>query len=635
MDVLAVLETVLTVGLAIYRHAELVKCNKAQSARLAQRVKMVTGSVQSLHERLAAQQNPGQKNVEMQRFGNSLGGLQVTLDDILTLLQKFAKKGWGRRVLFARWHKDAFDDVNDRLEQDIMHLNLGLNVQQVMDRSVDASDRLDDQRGLLANRDEILSDNQEYLESNQRLDMSAEERRDVIAQQMASVQIQLESCAAGESGGQKNVSKKLLVPFCDLRIDEIIAKGEFGTVYLGRWLEQDVAIKRIPGNLTPEQRHEFMREAQIMKSLRSPYIVPIYAVCDEPGRACLVIRHMENGSLCNLMQKLGRPMASVRDGVALDIALGLHYLHSNGIVHRDLKSPNVLIDEHYGAKLSDFGLSRMEAGEQKGVKTIEKQTLDIQWMAPEVAHCSGNRSLRGKEAEMYSYGTILWELLTGKVPFAGLSAVDIYHRLVSYQHETIPADVPQVYQDLLRQCWARRRGDRPTAHDVVTQLRTQVRQGRRPIQNTGVGWSHLPASDQQARNTVVASPAAAPPAVDPEIYFAAAQQFEKDANWTKAVECYLLGRKAGHGRSATNLAMHYLKGTCGVAMNKQTAHSLLLEAAALKHPRGMRCLAFQLDTGDGVPKNQEQATYWYKQAAAMGDSFAQSSLKTRAAQGIR
>ncbi|ELR17014.1 Serine/threonine protein kinase [Acanthamoeba castellanii str. Neff] len=146
-----------------------------------------------------------------------------------------------------------------------------------------------------------------------------------------------------------------------------------------------------------------------MNSMRHPNVITFYATCTKPLDLCIIMEHMELGLLLDLLKnKLMEylPLA-LHIKLALRITKGMHYIHSQGIVHRNLKSPNVLIDSKWNAKVADFGLStaqRAMGNEQAG--------LSIPWAAPEIL--SDSTMADGVLANIYLFGIILWEIITCK-----------------------------------------------------------------------------------------------------------------------------------------------------------------------------------------------------------------------------
>lgn len=167
-----------------------------------------------------------------------------------------------------------------------------------------------------------------------------------------------------------------------------------------------VAIKRLKLlDFVSSGLEEFKQEAGLMSKLRHPHIVNFYKVCVEHGNYCILMELCEKGTLYHWLKKQEAKARPNRKRIALEVALGLAYLHSHRIVHRDLKSLNVLLDKHLKAKISDFGLSNLKveasltsAGQANVVGTMG-------WKPPELI--SGTVLHHSEKTDMYSYGMVL------------------------------------------------------------------------------------------------------------------------------------------------------------------------------------------------------------------------------------
>ncbi|GMI73337.1 hypothetical protein like AT2G35050 [Hibiscus trionum] len=277
-----------------------------------------------------------------------------------------------------------------------------------------------------------------------------------------------------------------------------LGSGTFGTVYHGKWRGTDVAIKRIKktcftGRSSEQERLtvEFWREADILSKLHHPNVVAFYGVVqDGPGGTlATVTEFMVNGSLRHVLLSKDRQLdRRKRLIIAMDSAFGMEYLHSKNIVHFDLKCDNLLVNLKDPVrpicKVGDFGLSK-----------IKRNTLvtggvrgTLPWMAPELLN--GSSSKVSEKVDVFSFGIVLWEILTGEEPYANMHYGAIIGGIVS---NTLRPPVPNYcdpeWKLLMEQCWAPDPVVRPSFTEIARRLRIMSSacqtkpQGHQPPQN--------------------------------------------------------------------------------------------------------------------------------------------------------
>ncbi|XP_022863781.1 serine/threonine-protein kinase CTR1-like isoform X3 [Olea europaea var. sylvestris] len=210
------------------------------------------------------------------------------------------------------------------------------------------------------------------------------------------------------------------IPWSDLVIKKRIGAGSFGTVHHAEWNGCDVAVKILmEQDFHAEQYKEFLREVAIMKRLRHPNIVLFMGAVTEPPNLSIVTEYLSRGSLYRLLRRPdAREVLDERRRLcmAYDVVKGMSYLHKHNppIVHRDLKSPNLLVDKKYTVKVCDFGLSRLKANTFLSSKSAAGTP---EWMAPEVLRDEPSN----EKSDVYSFGVILWELATLQPPWRNLN----------------------------------------------------------------------------------------------------------------------------------------------------------------------------------------------------------------------
>jgi serine/threonine protein kinase len=218
---------------------------------------------------------------------------------------------------------------------------------------------------------------------------------------------------------------------------------------------QSVAIKIFQSQtFTRRQFEQLRRELEVSSMIRHPCILEFVGFWLVPNFS-IVTPYMSGGSLYQRLHSRARQLnPTQRTIIALGIAEGMEYLHSKRLLHRDLKSLNVVLDENDHPKIADFGLSR-----PWGDSLMTQEVGTKKWMAPEV--------MRGEsydeKADVYSFGIVLWELLTGCVPFDGMSDYQMATKVNQDGYRLpLPATCPQKLGTLIRNCWDSNPTNRPT-----------------------------------------------------------------------------------------------------------------------------------------------------------------------------
>ncbi|XP_007041053.2 PREDICTED: uncharacterized protein LOC18607035 [Theobroma cacao] len=281
--------------------------------------------------------------------------------------------------------------------------------------------------------------------------------------------------------GDFDISTLQIIKNEDLEELRELGSGTFGTVYHGKWRGTDVAIKRIKkscftGRSSEQERLtvEFWREAEILSKLHHPNVVAFYGVVqDGPGGTlATVTEFMVNGSLRHVLLSKDRQLdRRKRLIIAMDAAFGMEYLHSKNIVHFDLKCDNLLVNLKDPArpicKVGDFGLSK-----------IKRNTLvtggvrgTLPWMAPELLN--GSSSKVSEKVDVFSFGIVLWEILTGEEPYANMHYGAIIGGIVSNTlRPPVPSYCDSEWKLLMEQCWAPDPVVRPSFTEIARRLRT-------------------------------------------------------------------------------------------------------------------------------------------------------------------
>lgn len=270
-------------------------------------------------------------------------------------------------------------------------------------------------------------------------------------------------------------SSPVHIPFSELVLEEIIGVGGFGKVYRGTWKDQEVAVKAArqdPDEDITATAASVKQEAKLFSMLQHPNIIKLEGVCLDEPNLCLVMEYARGGTLNRALTGRRIP-PHILVNWAVQIARGMHYLHEEAVVpiiHRDLKSSNILLLEKIEnddigrktLKITDFGLAREW---HKTTKMSAAGTYS--WMAPEVI----KSSLFSKGSDVWGYGVLLWELLTGEVPYRGIDGLAVaYGVAVNKLTLPIPSTCPEPFAKLMEECWDQDPHVRPSFSCILEQL---------------------------------------------------------------------------------------------------------------------------------------------------------------------
>ncbi|XP_031479354.1 uncharacterized protein LOC116250101 isoform X2 [Nymphaea colorata] len=281
----------------------------------------------------------------------------------------------------------------------------------------------------------------------------------------------------------EDIGRLQIIKNSDLEELRELGSGTFGTVYHGKWRGSDVAIKRIndrcfSGKPSEQQRMrtDFWNEACKLSDLHHPNVVAFYGVVlDGPGgTVATVTEYMVNGSLRQALHKNNRIRERRnRIYIAMDVAFGMEYLHGKNIVHFDLKSDNLLVNlrdpQRPICKVGDLGLSK-----------VKRQTLisggvrgTLPWMAPELLN--GSSTLVSEKVDVFSFGIVMWELLTGEEPYADLHYGAIIGGIVGNRlRPQVPDHCDSDWKSLMEKCWSTDPSDRPSFTEIASTLRSMA-----------------------------------------------------------------------------------------------------------------------------------------------------------------
>lgn len=609
MDPTTIIKEIFQLAKLIYDQAKLVKANGAQCILLAERIQIIQSAIQKLS-----------KIPDSTAYRLSLERLKSCLQEAYAYMSGLSNEKWYQQFIRAKSHQSTFEQFHARLAEAIVQLNLGLSAQTILNREADQKAERADRETLQKKQDEILLLNQALLKEVKQLPNQSFQER-----QMAALKSQLTALMAEVKTVKKTsapgLDEKIMIPYYELCLKKVIGEGSFGTVYLGSWHDHPVAIKLWNGVLkTEDEQQQLIREVQIVQRLNTPrYIPQFYGACLEGGQACLVMEYCELGSLYDYLP--AHPLTPiVQHHLALSLAKALQFLHQKKIIHRDLKSANILLTANTDlltAKIADFGISKTQ---YPSIVSSQAVSQALAWCAPEV--------LQGEKvtyaADVFSAGMILWEIFTGRRPFAGRTALKEW--IISGKKESCE-DLPTAYAALITRCWAVDPHKRPSAVELATTLQTiPVPKALTPKPPKLSDFSQTPVelstSELPKPNMLpeisFSSAALSISLVDEkkpvagEVEYNLAKRYHEQKDYVNARQYYEIAWAAGIGKAGNKLATLLIRGQGG-EVEAARAAQLFSQLAELGDALAMKNLAQAYRHGVGIAKDSEKAAFWQKQ----------------------
>lgn len=388
----------------------------------------------------------------------------------------------------------------------------------------------------------------------------------------------------------------------DVKMGGFIGKGGSAEVCKATIKGVEVAIKTFHHQSSKNLLEHVQFEARLMAICQpSSKVVRIYGIYQQPESIALVLEYCSKGSLYEVFSNSKEEFPwSMRWNIALEVGEGLSCLHRQKIIHRDLKSLNILLNDQYHAKIADLGLAKLQLKNDHGSSKTERRIVcTARWCAPEV--------LQGAEQDMasdvYSFGVVLGEIASRRLPFSKLSVETAIHKIKEGEREKLPADCPEAYEQIIKIC-LKPLNERPSIENIVSELRQE--KSKRQFDLVPVEVNYEKGKSLYFKN----------------YYKQALAYFEKVAQeGYPPVYFYLL---------------HLYHGDLGIPANsqKQTVcanqlnlNILWLQCAAQKGMAdAQNILAYCYAVGLGVDKNFDQSWKYYQLAANRGNVSAQVLL---------
>jgi len=287
---------------------------------------------------------------------------------------------------------------------------------------------------------------------------------------------------------QDDMSQELPETIGPVRIERKIGEGGMGSVYMGRHKTLDIplAVKVLPKHIDlkdPEYSQRFSREARIAARLKHRNLVQVHDFGVESGFYYLVMDYVEGPTCTEEVQKQGRLDWRKAVDVARQVAEGLEYAASKGIIHRDVTPGNIILDTEGTARITDLGLAKETSDDVTGLTRSGASLGTPYYMSPEQINSARDVDFR---TDIYSLGATLYHMVCGKVPYTGTT----FEVMTKQVREPLPnpkihvPDLPDDLCDVIRKMMAKSPGDRYQSYKELRQDLSDLLDGK-PVTATG------------------------------------------------------------------------------------------------------------------------------------------------------
>ncbi|XP_051007629.1 serine/threonine-protein kinase B-raf isoform X2 [Acomys russatus] len=278
--------------------------------------------------------------------------------------------------------------------------------------------------------------------------------------------------------GRRDSSDDWEIPDGQITVGQRIGSGSFGTVYKGKW-HGDVAVKMLNVTApTPQQLQAFKNEVGVLRKTRHVNILLFMGYSTKPQLA-IVTQWCEGSSLYHHLHIIETKFEMIKlIDIARQTAQGMDYLHAKSIIHRDLKSNNIFLHEDLTVKIGDFGLATVKS-RWSGSHQFEQLSGSILWMAPEVIRMQ-DKNPYSFQSDVYAFGIVLYELMTGQLPYSNISNRDqiifmVGRGYLSPDLSKVRSNCPKAMKRLMAECLKKKRDERPLFPQILASIELLAR----------------------------------------------------------------------------------------------------------------------------------------------------------------
>ncbi|NXK21686.1 MLKL protein, partial [Arenaria interpres] len=472
-----IMERVLSVAQAIHAQFEQVKCCKHQCQRLVERIQILLEPV-----RILKAQRPKHISHHEEEL---LKKLLRVMKEAQKLVMKYTQTSWIQKFLRARSTSEEFVWVNESLEDIAQGLSLLLQAEQKQAfleafqaktrHRQDAEDLMDDRAFL----DQVIASTEEPKDVSGNIYInrqSVESKVDWMQSELNQIVRVMESLKKVNVGKREDITE---IERDHLTFYRHLQDTERYDLYEGEYLKYPVAIKTFKRPLTTDPakvRDIFEKEIQTLKKFESPNILRMYGICieEKDGSPCfsIVMEYCKHGTLRDVLTKQQHLSWEIRIRMALGAARGLYRLHwteEQSRLHGCICSSKFLVAGDYCVKLSGFELGETESSIKRKAQKNWKQVSMLAYVAPENLK-EGNYPYK-RPSEIYSFGIVLWEIATSKIPFEGCTPQEIIEKICDHHYrDPVGEDCPETLRKIIDHCRAFDPSQRPSAEEIVDLL---------------------------------------------------------------------------------------------------------------------------------------------------------------------
>ncbi|KAF9969545.1 hypothetical protein BGZ73_008083, partial [Actinomortierella ambigua] len=403
-----------------------------------------------------------------------------------------------------------------------------------------------------------------------------------------------------------------------------LGSGSYGTVYKGKWDARPAALKTFRVSVYEDNTSAIQHEVRVLESLKCRHVIQFFGTATHQGQLVIVTDYAEGGSLKRAIDRGLLKDWSTKMRIAQEVASGLAYIHLKHILHRDLKSANVLLTKYMEAKLCDFGLALVKT--TSAAHSTDTTRGTTRWMAPELL---GKRPRYSTKSDVYALGMVMWEMAANcTMPFKNQPSNEEVARIVERgEREDLPDATPADFRRFVEQFWRHDPSERPEACEMVPEEKDEDVE----IESNASASNSMVSITDSHRNRLHVFPAQA--SMGSPIYTDSLKSLSSGVSAQEptlvSIEDMKIAQQKKDFEILSRLAMSdvveaqvalaaaYEKGE-GTTKDSTKAFDWYHRAASKGHVHAQHRIGEMYMDGRGTPRDETQALAWWQKAADRG-----------------